>query len=99
MKLSIIGSSSKDTILKNSKISQEDLNALISQLGTYAASLAAELIIVPDEGIPFEVAKAYKDAGGHQLVGIVPLWDKKFGIEHIREFLSILDKKVDVQSW
>ena len=99
MKLSIIGSSSKDTILKNSKISQEDLNALISQLGTYAASLAAELIIVPDEGIPFEIAKAYKEAGGHKVTGIVPLLDKKFGVEHIREFIGILDETVDVKTW
>jgi len=46
-----------------------------------------------------EFAKAYKEAGGHKVTGIVPLLDKKFGVEHIREFIGILDETVDVKTW
>src|SRR3989338_386280 len=98
MKLSIIGSST-EIILKNSKITNEGLSTLMTGIATYLASLSAELIIVPDEGVPLEIAKFYKEAGGHKVTGIVPLWDKKFGIEHIMEFLGILDEKVDVKTW
>ncbi len=95
----VLGAGNPEKVIKNAKISGEELDNIVSSLGKLLAKKGCELIIVPDEGIPLEVAKAYKANGGKKLSGLVPTKDKKFGTKHIQQYLKILDKKIEVDSW
>ena len=58
-----------------------------------------EIVIIPDKGIPAEVAKIYKENKGKKIYGVVPSKDKKFGTRHIEPYLYLLDEKIEVDSW
>jgi hypothetical protein len=58
-----------------------------------------EIVLLPDSGICFEIAKKYKEFGGEKCSGIAPLDDKIFGIKHLKEYMRAKisgDKKIKV---
>jgi len=99
MKIVVLGTGDMTKIPRFTDVSAEDLNNIISELGEVIAKKGHELIIIPDEGVPIEVAKAYKENGGKKVIGFVPVNDKTFGVDYIQEFLPILDEKIEVNDW
>ncbi len=65
-----------------------------------------EIVLLPDGGVCFEVAKRYRDIGGKRVCGTVPIADKDFGIAHLEPYLNsethgkrIIEEIIDTQTW
>lgn len=99
MRISILGAGDITKIHRFSGISEKELKKLIQELGELLAKRGDELIIVPARGIPYEVAKIYKENGGKQVIGVIPKDDKEYGIMHIKDYLHISDKDVNIGDW
>ena len=99
MKVVVLGTGDLTKIPRFTKINKKELNEMINSLGGMIAKKGHELIIVPDRGIPAEVAKAYKAADGKRVIGVVPVNDKQYGVKHLEPFLGLLDEKIEVEHW
>ncbi len=87
IRISIIGPGSVDFYFsKVLRISRKQFNRHLSQLGQCLTLYNVGLVTLP--GIGTELAKVYKTFGGSEVLAPVPLEDKKFGIEHLKEFLN-----------
>ncbi len=98
MKVSFIGTS-EDKIIKNSNISEKELNELLENLGEFFAENGDELIVIPVHGIIQKIAKIYKKYDGKKVIGLVPLKDKRYGVEHEKENFSVADEIKEMNSW
>jgi len=99
MKISVLGTGSIKRIPKHTSLTRKEINKTIDEIAKLFVDLGCEIIIIPDKGIPVEIAKKYKELGGKKLTGIVPVNDKKYGIKHIEENLDILDNNIEVSNW
>ncbi len=99
MKIVMLGTGDLTKIPRFTKISEEKLKKLIIDLGKLIAKKGHELVIIPDRGIPTEVAKVYKEKDGKKVYGLVPTKDQEYGVRHIEPYFHLLDEKIDVDSW
>lgn len=99
MKVVILGTGDLTKIPRFTNISEEELKQLIVALGKLIAKKGHEIVIIPDRGIPVEIAKVYKENGGKKVYGIVPTKDKKYGTRHIQPYIHLIDEKIKVDSW
>lgn len=99
MKVSVLGCGDITKISRHSNLSQEDVNKLIEDAAKLLARKRAEIVIIPDRGIPTEIAKIYKANNGRKVIGMVPVNDTKYGIEHIKKYLPLLDERIEVNDW
>jgi len=99
MKVTILGAGDVTKVHRFGKMTEEKAKQLIKDVGKLIAEKKMDIVIVPARGIPYEVAKAYKKAGGKKIIGIVPRDDKKYGIKHIREYMHIIDEEVNIGDW
>jgi len=99
MRISILGTGDLTKIPRHSSITKEELEKLISDIAKLIAEKGHEIVIIPDRGVHFEIAKSYKENGGKKVYGIVPTKDKKYGVEHIQQYLPLIDEKIEVDSW
>lgn len=99
MKVTILGTGDLTKIPRFTKISKEELKDLITNLGKLIAEKGHELVIIPDRGIPIEVAKIYKKHGGKKVYGVIPTKDKQYGTKYIKPYLSLVDERIEVDSW
>ncbi len=65
-----------------------------------------EILLLPDRGVSFEVAKNYKEMGGKKIIGTVPMSDKDFGIKHLKPYLEavvngrrVFDEVINTDNW
>ncbi len=65
-----------------------------------------EIVLLPDRGVSFEIAKKYKFFNGKKVLGTVPLSDKDFGIKHLEKYMSfefdgkkVFDEFIDTGNW
>lgn len=99
MKVSILGAHDISKIIRNSKISEKELEELLENLGKFFAENGDELIIIPVPGVIYKIAKAYKKYKGKKIIGLVPSKDKRYGIEHIKETIPVADEIKEIDSW
>lgn len=88
------------------KIPERIFNKEIRQIAKILADLNVELVVLPDRGIGFEVAKRYKQFKGKKVYGTVPLADRDFGIKHLQPYINaeidgkkVFDEIIDTQNW
>jgi len=99
MKVSIIGSGDITKISRFTSLNEEQVKELIRKIGALLAKKGVELVILPSRGIPYEVAKVYKEHNGKKVIGLVPKSDTRYGIEHIKQYLNIADEQIDIGNW
>lgn len=99
MKISILGTGDLSKISKHTNLSGSEIQRLIEQIANLLAKKGHELVIIPNRGIPLEIAKIYKQQTGKKVYGVVPTKDKDYGLNHIKEFLPLIDEKIEVDSW
>ncbi len=99
MKISILGTGDLTKIPRFTKFSKEKLKKLINNLGKLLAEKSHEIVVIPDRGVPTEVAKVYRENGGKKVYGVVPVKDKKYGTRHIQPYLKLIDERIKVDSW
>ncbi len=88
------------------KIPEQKLNKEIESISKILADLPLELVLLPDRGISFEIARLYKKFGGRKVYGTVPISDKDFGIKHLQPYINaeiegkkVIDNIIDTQNW
>ncbi len=99
MKVVVLGTGDLTKILRFTRISEKELRALVDSVARLLAEKGHEIVIIPDRGIPVEVAKIYKQNGGRRVWGVVPTKDKVYGTKHIAPNLRLLDERIEVDSW
>jgi len=99
MKISIIGACDINKVIRNSEISEKELETLCSDLGKFFAENKDKLVIIPVPGIIYKIAESYKKSKGKKIIGLVPKKDTRYGIEHIKETIPIADETIEVNSW
>jgi len=99
MRISVLGTGDMTKIPRYCDVSEEELKKIITKVAEMIAKKEHELVIIPDRGIPLEIAKMYKEHGGKKLLGFVPTKDKRYGIKHIEPNLHLLDEQIEVDSW
>jgi len=99
MRISLLGPGDLTKILRFTKLSEQEINKLIEDIGKLIAKKGHEIVIIPNKGIPLEITKAYKKNKGKRVYGIVPTKDKDFGISHIEPYLQFIDEKIEVDTW
>jgi len=99
MRISLLGAGDLTKIARFTNLSEQELENLIEKIAKLIAEKNHEIIIIPNRGIPLEIAKIYKENGGKRVFGVVPIKDKDYGLAHIKEFLPLIDEKIGVDSW
>lgn len=84
----IAGSTDKTKIFRFGNISEMDYQNFLIRRGRVLAKHISQINIIPDDGVPLDVAKAYKKAGGELVVGYVP----KGGIKALEKYFSYCDR-------
>jgi len=70
------------------KMPKEKFDKHFNSISKTLAKTESELILLPDKGIPIEVAKKYKEQKGKKVYAAVPLSDTDFGIKHLQEHID-----------
>lgn len=77
----------------------------IDELADALDTKNVELLLLPDRGISFELAKAYKRRGG-RIIGVYPKGDQDFGTGHLTPYLEaqlegrpLYDALIDSGTW
>lgn len=77
----------------------------VKEIAKMLQEAEVEIVLLPDRGISFEVAKRYKEFNGKKVYGTVPLSDKDFGISHLKPYIDakvngkkIFDEIIDTQN-
>lgn len=69
------------------KINDQRFSEHIEKISRVLAE-TSEIVLLPDSGVCFELAKRYKASGGKGCFGLVPLKDKDFDITHLKPFMN-----------
>jgi hypothetical protein len=88
------------------KIPEDKLKSEIEKISKTLANLPLEIVLLPDRGISFEIARLYKKFNGKKVYGTVPLSDKNFGIKHLQPYINaeieskkVIDEIIDTENW
>jgi hypothetical protein len=88
------------------KMPQEEINKNIFEISEALAQNKVDIVIVPDKGICFEIAKKYREFGGKKVIGSVPVSDTDFGIKHLAPYIEtkiegkrLIDEIIDAKTW
>ncbi|MCD6434002.1 MAG: hypothetical protein J7L14_00115 [Candidatus Diapherotrites archaeon] len=87
-------------------IKEEEFKKELSDIAEALVDTCCEIVLLPDKGVCFEIAKEYKRRGGRKVIGTVPLSDEDFGIEHLRPYIEakingrkVFDEFIDTNNW
>lgn len=88
------------------KISEQKLNSEIETIAKTLAVSGNEIVLLPDWGINFEVAKKFKEFGGKKTIATIPFSDTDFGIKNLEPYMNaqvngkkLFDETIDTGSW
>lgn len=107
MKIALIGAGDMELhYTKFLGISQDSLKQHISSIAKAISDSRSDIVVLPDRGISFEIAKGAKSLGGSKVFGTVPLQDKDFGTAHLQPFINakvgetkVIDEVIDTGDW
>jgi hypothetical protein len=99
MRISILGAGDVSKISRFTSMKEDGLDKLIERIAQFLAEKGADVVIIPNRGVPLEIAKKYRERGGKKVLGVIPIKDKDYGLAHIEEFLPLVDEKIYVDSW
>lgn len=88
------------------KISKNIFYKQVEGIAKALRDSGSEIVLLPDRGVSFEVAKKYKELSGRKVYGTVPVSDKDFGIKHLKPYINtkingrkLFDEIIDTQNW
>ena len=87
-------------------LTKEKISQHCDEIALALAESGAEIVLLPDRGICFDIAKKFKEFGGKKVIGVVPKSDKKFGINHLKAYIDfelkgkkLFDEIIDSGDW
>lgn len=84
----IAGPTDKTKVYRFGSISSKVYKSFIDERAKVLARHISQINIIPDEGVPLDIARAYKDSGGKSVVGYIP----KGGIRKLEKYFQYCDK-------
>lgn len=88
------------------EMDEQDFNAHVEAISKALVETGAEIVLLPDRGVCFEVAKKYKAKQGEKVFGTLPAGDVDFGIKHLQQYLNaeveekkVIDEIIDTNNW
>lgn len=111
MKLCLIGPGNTEWhFFKFLKLNKKKFLKELEKIAKILAKLDIELVLLPDKGICFEIAKLYKQYGGKKVIAVLPENDKKWGVKHLLPYLNaeielngkklkVFDEKINSGDW
>ena len=88
----IIGPTDKTKIFRFGKIVRQDYEQYKKELGKVLAANLSSVYLIPDEGIPLDFARAYKQSGGLEVVGALP----KGGCDILEKYFQFCDRTEEI---
>jgi len=88
----LIGPTDKTKIFRFGRIRREDYEPFKEEVGKVLAVNLSTVYLIPDEGVPLDIAKSYKQFGGREVVGALP----KGGCEVLEEYFQFCDRTEEV---
>jgi hypothetical protein len=89
----LIGPTDKTKISRFGKLNEDDYENHKEKVGKVLASHLSSVYLIPDEGIPLDFAKAYKQTGGREIVGALP----KGGCDILKKYFQFCDRIEEVE--
>ena len=68
----LIGPTDKTKIFRFGKIDERSYEEYKREVGKVLAENLSEVYLIPDEGVPLDFARSYKQLGGREVVGVLP---------------------------
>jgi len=107
MRLSLIGPGDiQFHFQKILEISEEKFKKEIEKIAEALAESGAEIVVLPDRGISFQIAKLYKLKGGKKVIWAIPKDDKTFGTKHLESYIQekvngkmVCDEIINTGDW
>ena len=92
------------------RLNKEKFSKELEKIAKVLVKSNVELVLLPDRGISFEIAKLYKQYGGKKVIAVLPEDDKKWGIKHLLPYLNaeievngkklkVFDEKINSGDW
>ncbi len=88
----LIGPTDKTKIFRFGKIAREDYEQYKQEIGKVLAINLSSVYLIPDEGIPLDFAKAYKQFSGREVIGALP----RGGCDILEKYFQFCDKTEEV---
>ena len=84
----IAGPTDRTKIFRFGNISEDEYPLFLKERGIVLARNFSQINLVPDDGVPLDIAKAYKMAGGELVVGFIP----RGGYPPLEKYFNLCDK-------
>jgi predicted Rossmann-fold nucleotide-binding protein len=72
MKIAVIGPSNIERVAGAAGVDPGKIRKNAADAGRAIATSGHELVVVPDQGVPVIAARAYRDAAGRRVLGLIP---------------------------
>ncbi|MBU0666665.1 MAG: hypothetical protein ABIC91_06320 [Nanoarchaeota archaeon] len=98
MKIGIAGPTRIKEFCETLKLKKIDYFSFLENIGKQIALTGHELVVVPAQtNAPGIIAKAYKNAGGKRIIGIIPTDDDDWGLLDVEP--SLADEIITCGTW
>jgi len=84
----IAGPTDRTKLFRFGSISPTKYQDFINKRAGVLARYISQVNIIPDEGVPLDIARAYKNSGGESVIGHIP----KGGIRKLEKYFQYCDK-------
>lgn len=84
----VVGPRDKTKISRFGRITPDRYEGFLSEIASSLAQNVGELILIPDEGVPLDIARACRKVGGVKTIGYVPKNDP----ERLRPYFGEVDE-------
>lgn len=88
----LIGPTDKTKIFRFGKIDAGSYEQYKEEIGKVLAANLSAIYLIPDEGIPLDFAKSYKNSGGKEVVGAIP----RGGCDVLEKYSQFCDRIEEV---
>ena len=88
----LIGPNDKTKIFRFGKIDGDVYERYKDEIGKVLATNLSTIYLIPDEGIPLDFAKSYKNFGGLEVVGAIP----RGGCDVLEKYFQFCDRTEEV---
>ena len=69
LRVSVLGAGDVSKVSRFTLMSEDELSGLIGGIAKFLVGRGVEVVIIPNKGLPLEIAKKYKERGGKKVLG------------------------------
>ncbi len=84
----IVGPTDRTKLFRFGSINSAEYQNFVYERANILARHISRINIIPDDGVPLDIARAYKNSGGENVMGYVP----KGGIRDLEKYFQYCDK-------